>query len=254
MAILLEKERVLKAGVRSAILYPKIVVGVMAIAVYVLMTVVVPKFSRFYGHYGADLPVPTVILMNVSYFVSHYWYIVFLTFITLFIIYKRFAMTSKGKLKLGQLRFMIPVFGGLEMKVVNARFCHLLAALYRSGLSLPKSLDVVAATIDNGAFVQEVRLVASDIGRGRSLSESMSECRYFSPILVEAVAIGEKSGALDDMLSGIADHYDLEVEHTLKNLTTLLEPILLVGIFGMITLMALAIFLPIWRMSTAVGG
>ena len=249
MATLLEKEHTLKSGIKSATLYPKIVMGVMAISTYILMTVVVPKFAKFYAHYGASLPLPTRMMMGMSSFVTDYWYIVFGVALIGFFLFRRFARTPRGRLWLGELKFKLPVFGNLEMKVVNARFCHLLAALYRSGLSMPKSLEIVSATIENGAFVQDVKLVASDIGRGETLSEAMVHCRHFSPILVEAIAIGEKSGSLDEMLFGIGDHYDVEVEHTLKNLTTLLEPIMLVLIFGMVTLMALAIFLPIWNMS-----
>lgn len=254
MATLLEKEHALKTGVKSATLYPRIVMGVMAIAIYVLMTVVVPKFSVFYGHYGATLPLPTRILMGISYFASHYWYMVFGVIIVGVIFYKRYERTPQGKLFFGNLRFKVPVFGLLETKVVNARFCHLLSSLYRSGLSMPQSLEIVASTIENGAFSQDVRIVQRHIGSGRSMSEAMRECHYFSPILIESISIGEKSGALDEMLSGIGEHYDMEVQHTLKNLTTMLEPILLVFIFGMVALMALAIFLPIWNMSTVAGG
>jgi type IV pilus assembly protein PilC len=254
MATLLEKEFSLKSGIKSATLYPKIVIGVMGISIYVLMTTVVPKFAKFYAHYDAALPLPTQLMMQFSYICSNYWYLLFGGIALGVLAYKRFARTPGGRLWLGQLSFKIPVFGDLELKVTNARFCHLLSALYRSGLNMPKALAIVASTVDNGAFSQDVRRVASDIGQGRSMSDSMVGCPYFSPILVEAISIGEKSGALDEMLLGIGEHYDLEVQHTIKNFTTLLEPILLIFIFGLVAMMALAIFLPIWQMSSVANG
>src|SRR3989338_4815370 len=116
MATLLEKEHTLKSGIKSATLYPKIVMGVMAISTYILMTVVVPKFAKFYAHYGASLPLPTRMMMGMSSFVTDYWYIVFGVALIGFFLFRRFARTPRGRLWLGELKFKLPVFGNLEMK------------------------------------------------------------------------------------------------------------------------------------------
>jgi type II secretory pathway component PulF len=152
------------------------------------------------------------------------------------------------------LRFKIPVFGELSKKIGNARFGHILASLYKSGLSMPRALEVVANVIGNAHFALEVKKVRDKIQKGSTLSEAMKNSTVFPNVVVETTAVGEKTGALDEMLQAVADHYDLEVKHTIKNLTTLLEPLLLVGIFGMVATLALSIFLPIWNMSRIVGG
>ena len=129
-----------------------------------------------------------------------------------------------------------------------------MSALYRSGLPITRALEITGGTLENGAFRRDVELLRFELTRGRSLSEAMTQCRYFIPVLVEATAAGEKSGSLDEMLESIGAHYDMEIGHTVKNLSTLLEPILLLLIFGMVGLFALAIFLPVWNMSSLVSG
>ena len=127
-----------------------------------------------------------------------------------------------------------------------------MAALYQSGLSITKSLGLVEKVIDNEVMAKDMRLIRAQIEKGQSIAESMRGATSFTPMLIEATAIGEKTGSLDDMLHSLGEHYDIEIHHMIKNLTTLLEPLLLVLIFGMVALFALAIFLPIWNLSGAV--
>ncbi len=251
---LIEKEESIKRNIKSATLYPKIVVGVMILSVGVLMTFVVPKFEVFFAHYKAELPLPTRLLMGISHFVRDYWWLTGLMIGTAIFLFHRYASTRSGKFQIDQLRYSVPVFGDLNLKVANARFGHILSALYKSGLPMARSLEVVANVIDNEAFAMEVRQICVDIRRGSGLANSMQQRRYFPVVVIETTAVGERAGSLDEMLSAVAEHFDLEVAHTIKNLTTLLEPLMLVGIFGMVTLMALAIFLPIWSMSSVVNG
>lgn len=251
---LLEKEDEIKRNVKSATLYPKIVVFVLIGAITVLMTFVVPKFSQFYSRYGAELPTPTLILISTSKFVRGYWYIVAIMIIGLIFLYRRYYKTRSGRLNIDNLRMKLPVFGELTNKIANARFGHILSALYKSGLPMPRALEVVANVIGNEAFALEVKKVKDKIQKGSLLSDAMSTCKFFPAVIVETTAVGERTGALDEMLQAVADHYDLEIRHTIKNLTTLLEPILLIGIFGMVATLALSIFLPIWNMSRIVSG
>lgn len=251
---LLEKDFEIQKNVKGAVLYPKIVLTVLVLAVIFLMTFVVPKFMDFYSRYGAELPAPTRLLIGISNFFREWWFIVIGLVVFMSVAYRRFYRTNTGKLKIDRLRFNMPVFGQLNLKVANARFGHILAALYTSGLSMPRCLEVVSAVIGNAAFSVEVMKVRDEIQRGSTLSEALAKQTYFPPVIVETTAVGESAGALGEMLSTVAEHYDLEVSHMIKNLTTLLEPLLLVGIFGMVALLALAIFLPIWNMSTVISG
>ncbi len=251
---LLQKDYEIQKSVKGATLYPKIVLFVLTAAIIFLMTFVIPKFVQFYGRYGAELPLPTQILIGFSSFMRNYWYVMVGVVLITVISYKRFYATKVGRLKIDTLRFKMPVFGQLFLKVSNSRFGHILSALYSSGLSMPRSLEVVSNVIDNYAYALEVKKVKEGIQKGSSLSEALAEQTYFPPVVVETTAVGERAGALGEMLSTVAEHYDIEVAQTVKNLTTLLEPILLVGIFGMVTLLALAIFLPMWNMSSVIGG
>jgi len=251
---LIQKEFEIRKNVKGATLYPKIIITVLVGAVTFLMTFVIPKFTAFYGKYGAELPLPTQLMITISSFFRDYWYIVFGVIGFVYFLYHRYRATPTGRLKIDKLRFLLPVFGSLSLKVANARFGHIMSALYSSGLAMPRSLEVVANTIGNEAYAREVRQIRDDIQRGATLSEAMQQRSYFPPVIVETTAVGERAGALDEMLSTVADHFDLEVTHMVKNLTTLLEPLLLVGIFGIVALLALAIFLPIWNLSRVIGG
>ncbi len=251
---LLVKEYEISKNIKGATLYPKIVLTVLILAVTFLMMFVVPKFVDFYGRYSAELPIPTRLLINISTFVREYWYLILAGIGALVYFYRRFAHTNVGRMKIDRMRLQVPIFGDLNLKVCNARFGHIMSALYRSGLAMPRSLEVVANTIDNAAFALEVRKVRDQIQRGSTLSEAISHQTYFPPIVVETTAVGERAGALGDMLATVAEHFDTEVDHTVRNLTTLLEPFMLVAIFGMVALLALAIFLPIWNMSSVISG
>ena len=253
LSILLEKDITLKTSVKSATLYPKIVVFVLVMATLVLMTVVVPKFASFYAHYEAELPLPTRILMGISYFFRDYTHVVIGLVITAAFAFKKWKSTARGRMIVDRLKWKIPVFGSLGQKVANARFANIVGSLYKAGITVNRALTITAQTIGNEAFSRDIALVRGEIEKGKGIAEAMRQTEYLSPLLIESTAIGEKSGSLDEMYFSVGGHFDMEVSHTLKNLTTLLEPILLVLIFGMVVLFALAIFLPIWNLSSVVA-
>ncbi len=251
---LLEKETQIKTSIKSATLYPKIVLTVLVFATVVIMTFVVPKFTSFYAHYKAELPLPTRILMTTSHVLRTSWWLLGIVAFGGWILYHRYERTARGRVRIGKLAFRFPVFGPLNIKVANSRFCHILAALYRSGLPITRCLEITGNTIENGAFIREMEALKEEVLGGKTLSESMAACHYFTPVVIDATAVGEKAGSLDEMLEAMGAHYDLEVQHTIKNLTTLLEPFFLFMIFGLVTLFTLAIFLPIWNLSGVVLG
>lgn len=249
---LLDKEVEIRTGVKSATLYPKMVIAVLGIASTVMLMWVIPEFAKFYAHYDAELPLPTRILLGASHILRYYGWAVLLAGIGLYFALRRYYQTPKGKFRIDTWRWKIPVFGALSQKIANSRFAHILAALYQSGLSITKSLGLVEKVIENEVMAKDIRLIRAQIEKGQSIAEAMQNARSFTPMLIESTAIGEKTGSLDDMLRGLGEHYDVEIHHMIKNLTTLLEPLLLVFIFGMVALFALAIFLPIWSMSGAI--
>lgn len=252
MTKILQNEHRVISNVKSATLYPKIVLFVFA-AVFVLMvTYVIPRFADFYSGYHAKLPLPTLIVVGISDFMQNYWYIALAFVAGVFLIFRRYKKTKVGQLSLDKLKFKLPVFGRLNLMVANSRFARLLAALYKSGLPLSNSLNITANTIGNVAYQHEVEAVNAEVEKGSSLARAMEGRKYFTPLIIEGAAVGEQTGALDEMLDSAAQFYDDEVTIMLDQLTTLIEPLLLVGLFAMVGLLALAIFLPMWNVTKVV--
>lgn len=252
MANIMEKEDVIYAKVKSATLYPKIVVGVLGVVCWGMLTFVIPPFKEFYAKYNADLPIPTQIMLFLSKMVTTYWYVPVIVIGASVYGWRKFAATPRGKRFKSYIGFRIPVFGRLNLLVANARFGHLTAALYRSGVPLTSALQVIAGTMTNVFYAQDVMTLKTGIEHGLSLSKAMEQTKHFEPMVQEACAVGEKIGRIDELLESIAKFYDEEVDSMLKNLSTLIEPILLVLLFGMVLLLALAIYLPIWNISKVV--
>lgn len=252
LANLIEKDYTMRKNIKAAMLYPKIVVGVLFIAAFIMMILVVPQFKSVFNQFKTELPLPTRLLIGTSDFMTNYWYVVLGGIGVMIFAYKKYYSTAKGRMAIDKLSFKVPIFGQLGLKVANARFANILGSLYRSGLPVTKALEITAKTMSNVAVMQNIKKLQSDVEKGSSLSESMRKQEYFSGVIIEATGIGERSGALDSMLKSIAEHFEMEVNHTVKNLTTYIEPILLGFIFGMVLMFALAIFLPMWRLHSAV--
>lgn len=253
LAGILGKEDRIKSKIKSAMLYPKIVILVLVIVAALMLIFVIPVFGDFYANYGAKLPLPTLILIAASKVMTGYWWLAGSVAGVGYWWWRRFKKSVRGKELLSYVEFHFPVFGSLNLLAANARFGHLLGALYRAGLPLSRSLEVVADTIDNLRYARDVQYLKQELDKGRSLSIAMDESEYFTPLMKEVTAVGEQTGKLDDMLETTATFYDEEVDEMLKNLTTLIEPLLLFGIFGMVGLLALAVYMPIWNLSQVVN-
>jgi len=242
------KERIheINSKVKSATLYPKIVVVAILIAATILMTFVVPKFTKLYLNFNVPLPLPTRMLIAASNFFSSYWYLVAIAAILPVILFKWWVRTDTGHFNWDKWKLSIPIFGPFSQKATMSRFARVFGSLYKSGLPILQSLDIVSRVTDNRLISKTVNDIEMDIRSGKSLSDLMEKSRLFPPMVVQMVRVGEETGALDEMLEKVAQYYDQEVDYTVRNLTTSLEPVLLTGIFLMVLFLALAIFLPMW--------
>lgn len=249
---ILKRQYAVRADIKSATLYPKIVIGAFLLAVAVIMTKVIPAFADYYSSYGGVLPLPTRIVMAVSNFTRAYWPVVVGAASGFYFIFKAYKKTKNGALRIDALRFKIPIFGRLNKLVVNARFGRMVSALYRSGLPLGRTLDIAGGAIGNKAIEVEISKMSRDLELGSSLAGAVEKRKYFDPLIVESISTGEQSGALDEMLDGASIFFDEEVDNLVGQLTTLLEPLMLVGLFGMVALLALAVFLPMWQLNTLI--
>lgn len=246
LAFMLEKNAENRSKVKSATLYPKIVIGAIAAAVVILMNFVIPKFAKLYASFQVELPLPTRILISLSYAFTRYWYLGMGAAAVIFLFLRAYVATEKGRLNWDRLKLRIPVFGPLLKKSVLSRFSRVLGALYKSGLPILQSLDIVSRAVENRYISQDIKNIETEVRAGRGLSVPMSASGNFPPMITQMVTVGEDTGNLDEMLEKAAEYYDQEVDATIRNLTTILEPILLSFIFVIVLFLALAIFLPMW--------
>lgn len=252
LAVILKKDHRLRAQVKSATLYPKLVLLALVVVMTAMLAFVIPTFADFYAQYQAELPWPTRLLIGLSEMVTTWWYVSVALVVGGVIGWKKFSATVRGRAWIDHLVLRLPIVGPLQLMATTARFGHSLVALYRSGVPLSRALEIVAGTIENVHYAQDVRMLKHELDQGSPLVAAMQSAHHFPPLLQEAVAVGEQTGKLDELLESTAQFYDEEVDDLLKNMTTLIEPILLFVLFGVVALLSLAVYLPIWNMSRVV--
>jgi MSHA biogenesis protein MshG len=251
LATLLEHESVTKQRVKTAVRYPLIVVTTLTAAFFFLTAFVIPKFAVVYATSRAELPMPTQVLLMISSAVTNYWWLIIGGALALFFGARFYCRTTSGRWQYDRLKLRFPLIGSIVQKAVMARFARIFATLYRSGIPILHSLDVVTNTLGNLLIARAVDIIKEDVSEGSNLVAPMQRTGMFPPIVVQMVGVGEETGALDEMLNKVADYYDSEVEYSIRNLSTTLEPALLAILAGMILFLALGVFLPMWDMISA---
>lgn len=248
----LESAQALQKKVKSAMMYP-LVVSLMAVAItIVLMVKVIPVFGTIFSSFGADLPAPTQMLLNVSDFIRGYILLVLAAIVALIFAFRAFYKTDKGRLRIDRLILRLPVFGDLIHKVVLSRFSRTLSTLVRSGVPILRSLDIVAKTAGNYAVELAVGKAAEKIKEGESIAGPLEETKLFPAMVVRMISVGEKTGKVDTMLEKIADFFDDQVQTTLAGFTALIEPLLIAFLGVVIGTIVICMFLPILKMSSIV--
>jgi len=231
LVMLLEHERKLKSDVGSAMRYPIILMFGFLVAIVVLSTFVLPKFTQLLTTVGGKMPLPTRILIAFTDFMAKFWYVLVLVVAGLVVLTFLFIRTPAGRLSWDRLKFKLPVFGPIIYKMALSRFARMFETLDRTGLPILRSLGLVGKTVGNVYLAGAVEKLAESVRRGRGLAAPMREIGVFPTMVVQMVATGEESGALDDMLKQVSDYYDSEVEYAVKNLTGMIEPIM-IGVMG----------------------
>ncbi|RKY32939.1 MAG: hypothetical protein DRP68_03250 [Candidatus Omnitrophota bacterium] len=248
LAEVLEQEQETKADIKSALRYPIMVIIALFIAVMVLSTLVVPQFGKIYRGMDINLPLPTQIMIFVSASFKNYWFITFPVLIGLFFLFRFFINTPGGRLWWDNLKFNIPIFGKIYRKITMLRFASMLNVLYQAGLPVLNILDVVKITIGNVVLAKDLDNVKRFVADGKGISGGLFGSKLFPPLVSYMVSVGEKAGALSTMLDSLCEYYSLEVKTSLKNLTSLVEPIMTLVLGAVVGGMALAIFLPMWNL------
>ena len=243
---ILQHEEKVKSDVSAACRYPLIVVVMLGLAFFVLLTFVIPKFATLFEKGGIELPLPTRICMGLHHLLRDNG-AVLLVLLVAVVAGLTFALrTDTGRFLRDRLLLHIPVLGSLFIKAAMSRFASIFAILQASGVSALDALVILRNTIGNEAIAREFDQVSDQLVEGRGIAAPLRSARYFPPMVVNMTAVGEESGALDDLLSEVAEHYDVEVQYATKGLSDALAPLLTVGLAAVVGFFALAIFLPMW--------
>jgi len=243
---LLEKDAETADKIISATRYPLLVVGTLSIAFVILTIYVIPRFSSFFAAFKAELPLPTRILIGMNYYLTNYWWMVILAVFVLVYVFRRILETEKGRYGWDRILLSSPILGPLFSKINLSRFGHMLSAMLGSGIPILEALTITSATVDNKVIARVILDVRNQVSQGKSLTEPMRGSQIFPPIAISMVAIGEKAGTLEKMLDKVADYFDREADYTIRNLTPLLEPIMIFGLGFVLLIFALGILLPMW--------
>lgn len=250
----MEKAMKLKSQVKGAMTYPGAVLGISIGVVALLLLKVIPVFKKMFEGMGGELPGPTQFLVNASEFAQSYWWIMAGIIVAVVVAFGRFYKTEKGRWTIDSLLLKSPVFGPLLKKVAVAKFSRTLSTMMNSGVPIMEGLNIVSKTSGNVVVEAALMKTRQSISEGRTISEPLMETGIFPPMVVQMIAVGEATGALDTMLSKIADFYDDEVDAAVSAMTALLEPIMMVFLGGVVGGMIIAMYLPIFKMASVVGG
>jgi len=253
LANYIEKSEALKKKVKSALIYPATIVGVAVIVVAILMIFVIPVFENLFKSSGQALPLPTLIVVTLSKLIKKYVVIFIPAMILLIFLFRKYYQTQNGKAVVDRLLLKIPVFGPLFRKVAVARFSRTLGTLVSSGVPILDGLTIVSRTSGNKTIETAILNARASIREGETIAEPLARSGIFPPMVIQMISVGESTGALDSMLSKIADFYEEEVDIAVANLTSLLEPFLMIFLGVVIGGVVISMYLPIFSMASAIG-
>jgi type IV pilus assembly protein PilC len=248
LADTLERGVELRGKVKSAMTYPTAVLGLVLLILTAMLVFVVPMFEGMYADLGGTLPAPTRVLLGLSRFMVSYWYIILGIGAGGIFGFRRWVSTDHGRFAFDRIKLKVPVFGGLARKSAIARFSETLASLTRTAVPILQAMDIVSETAGNEVVARAIRDVQASVKEGDSIASPLAQHPIFPPMVVQMLAVGEETGALDTMLDKLADFYNAEVNATVDSLTSLLEPLLMVVLGGTVGSMIVALYMPMFNL------
>ncbi|HOY70084.1 MAG TPA: type II secretion system F family protein [Methylotenera sp.] len=249
-----EKIQAIKSKIKSALFYPVSIIVVAFIIVAVIMIYVIPAFKELFSGFGADLPAPTMIVMNISDFFVEWWWAIFGTIgFGVWFFFYTWKRSESMQASMDRLLLKIPIFGPLIRKATIARWTRTLATMFQAGVPLVEALDSVAGAAGNRVYYDATKRIQSEISTGTSLTVAMQNADVFPSMVLQMSAIGEESGALDSMLGKVADFFEAEVDDAVEALASLMEPVIMVVLGTLIGGLVVAMYLPIFKMGAVVS-
>jgi MSHA biogenesis protein MshG len=249
----LAQEKEMHDRVKAALRYPTIVVITIVLAAMFISTFVVPKFAPVFAQLSGELPLPTKILLGSSAAVRDYWHYSLGGIALVVFVLKQWLRTPAGRMRWDTLKLRVPIMGKLVYEATLSRINRSMAISLAAGMPMTQTLAVIARSSGNVFMTERIQQLAANVERGESLHRAASASGLFSPLVLQMIAIGEETGALPELLDEAAGYYEREVDHALKNLSSSIEPILIVGVGGMVLILALGIFMPLWEVISKAG-
>jgi len=252
IAVFFEKDLSLRQKVRAAVTYPA-AIFIFAIGVIMfLVFFILPQFIGFFEGLDLVLPLPTRVLITFTRVVTGYWYIIFGLMGLMLYALRMYVRTPSGRLGFDKFKLRVPIFGPLMRKVTISRFTRTLGTLITSGVPIMQALEVVAKAVENKVVAGAIENVRSSIREGESIALPMQASGLFPPMVVQMTSVGEETGTLDSMLTKVADFYDAEVETTLAQLTSIIEPLLILFLGFVVGFIVLSFYMPLYQIVTGI--
>lgn len=250
LSVYFENEKDTINRIKSAVRYPSFVIIAIVIAVVFISLFVIPAFEKVFASAGAELPLPTRILMGLSAFMQNYWYVLLGLFVLLVFLIRQGLKTDRGRYIWDKYKLKIPIVGDIILRSTLVRFSRGFNMGYAAGIPLSQALGFTARAVSNSYVGEKIEKIRNGIERGDTLTRSATQTGVFTPLVLQMLAVGEESGSIDTMLEDVAQFYEREVDYDLKNLSSAIEPILIVIIGGMVLVLALGVFLPMWNLAS----
>ncbi len=247
----LESEREFRSKTKGALIYPVIVLIGMTVVGIVMMVFVLPKLTSMYQDFNAELPAITKALINTSNFLNKYWYIMIVAIAGSIYGLRMWKKTKSGAVAIDGLTLKIPIYGKIRLMVMMAEFSRTLALLASAGVSLVESLGIVKDVVDSVILSDSLVVIAKDVEKGNPLATSLAKHAAFPMIISQMVAVGEQTGKLDEILNRVAVYFEVESEHAIKNLSTAMEPIIMILLGIGVGFLIVAIIVPIYNLTSA---
>lgn len=244
----LERDWETNKSIKAALRYPTFVLSAIALAMVVINVKVIPAFANMFQKFGADLPLPTRILIGTSNFFVNYWVYMLAATVLLFVGWREYLKTDNGQRFWGEKKLRLPIVGDILERGAMARYSRSFSLMLTSGVPLPTSLELCSRVIDNLFLGEKIRAIRSGIERGDSLLRTHTSSGMFTPLVLQMIAVGEESGQVDELLGEVAAYYEREVDYDVASLGAKIEPILIAVMAGFVLILALGIFLPMWSM------
>jgi len=246
LALYLEREKDTRDQIKSATRYPSFVVAAIFIAIFIINIFVIPTFAKVYAGFKIELPLATKILIASSNFTVAYWPAILFSLIAIIFFVRYYVRTPEGRYRWHKMKLGIPVVGTIVYKATLGRFARAMAVMMKSGVPLVTGMTVVSRAVDNDFISDRIVQMRDGVERGETIARTAAATGMFPPLVIQMIAVGEETGSVDELMFNVADYYEREVDYDIRNLSTAIQPILIVFLAIMVFILALGVFLPMW--------